>query len=66
MVNNFVSLLPNKHITNICHLLKRVTSKIQRTASSIGFSNHCFYYNVTPTFAEVREVRNNYRIITII
>ena len=54
VVNNFVSLLPNKHIANICHQLKKVTSKIQRTASSIGFLNQFVDYNVTPTFAKVR------------
>ena len=54
MTNNFVSLLPNKHIADIYYQLKKVTLKIQRTASSIGFSNQCVYYNVTPTFAKVR------------
>ena len=54
MANNFVLLLPNKHITDIYYHLKKVISKIQRTASSIGFLNQCFYYNVTQTFAKVR------------
>ena len=54
MANNFVLLLPNKHITDIYYHLKKVISKIQRTASSIGFLNQCVYYNVTQTFAKVR------------
>ena len=54
MTNNFVSLLPNKHIADIYYQLKKVTLKIQRTASSIGFSNQCVYYNGMPTFAKVR------------
>ena len=54
MANNFVSILPNKHIVDIYYQLKKVTSKIQKTASSIGFLNQCVYYNVTPTFAKVR------------
>ena len=55
MTNNFVSLLPNKHIADIYYQLKKVTLKIQRTASSIGFSNQCVYYNGMPTFAKVRD-----------
>ena len=54
MAYNFVSILPNKHIADIYYQLKKVTSKIQKTASSIGFLNQCVYYNVTPTFAKVR------------
>ena len=54
MANNFISLLPNKHIADIYFQLKKVTSKIQRTASSVRFLNQCVYYNVTPTFAKVR------------
>ena len=55
MANNFVSLLPNKHIADIYYQLMEVTLKIQRTTSSIGFLNQCVYYNVTPTVAKVRE-----------
>ena len=54
MVNNFVSILPNKHIADIYYQLKKVTSKIQKTASSIGLLSQCVYYNVTPMFAKVR------------
>ena len=49
-----ISLLPNKHIADTYRHLKKVTLKIQRTASSLGFLNQCVYYNVTPTFAKVR------------
>ena len=42
-----------KHIADIHYHLKKVTSKIQRSASSVGFLNQCLYYNVTPTFAKV-------------
>ena len=46
MANNFVSLIPNKHIADIYYQLKKVTS-------SIGFLNKYVYYNFTPTFAKV-------------
>ena len=49
MANNFVSLLPNKHIADIYYQLMEVTLKIQKTTSSIGFLNQCVYYNVTET-----------------
>ena len=54
MANNFVLLIPNKHMANIYYQLKKVTSKRQKTASSIGFSNQCVYYNFTPNFARVK------------
>ena len=34
--------------------LKSVTSKIQRTTSSIAFIQKALYYEVTPTFAKVK------------
>ena len=46
MANNFVSTLPNKHIADIYYQLKKVTSKIQKTASSIGFLNQCVYFTM--------------------
>ena len=45
MANNFVSLIPNKHIAVIYYQLKKVTL-------SIGFLNKYVYYNFI-TFAKV-------------
>ena len=50
---SFIKLLPRqiaKHYTK----LKSVTSKIQRTKSSIAFIQKTLYYKVTLTFAKVK------------
>ena len=54
MANNSVSLLPNRQITDIYYQLKKVTSIIQRTVSSIGLLNQCRYFDVMPTFSKVK------------
>ena len=53
MANNlFINILPRR-ITVFYFKLKYTTSKIQKTASSIGFINHALAINVTPKFAKV-------------
>ena len=54
MANNSVSLLPNRQITDIYYQLKKVTSVIQRTVSSIGLLNQCRYFDVMPTFTKLK------------
>ena len=49
----FIKLLP-RQIAKHYIRLKSVTSKIQRTASTIAFIQKAFYYEVTPTFAKVK------------
>ena len=40
--------------------MKTITSKLQRTASSIAFIKKSLHHNTTPTFANVRgQVVNN-------
>jgi len=53
MANNlFINILPRR-IADFYFKLKYITSKIQKTASSIGFINHALAINVTPKFAKV-------------
>ena len=40
-------------------LLYSVTSKLERTAASIGFIYQALYHEVTPTFAVVRGQLSN-------
>ena len=50
---SFMKLLP-RQIAKHYIRLKSVTSKIQRTTSSIAFIQKALYYEVTPTFAKVK------------
>ena len=59
MVDNFILLIPIEHIANKYYELKKVTSKIQKTASSIGFLNQSLYHNVIPIFAKIKGLFNS-------
>ena len=50
---SFIKLLP-RQIPNRYIRVKSVTSKIQRTASSIALIQKALYYEVTATFAKVK------------
>ena len=49
----FINLLP-RHIAKDYFKLKSLSSKIQRTSSSIGFINQALFDQITPTFAKVK------------
>jgi len=49
---SFINILPRR-IAAIYYKLKYTTSKIQKTASSIGFINHALAHNITPKFARI-------------
>ena len=49
----FINLLP-RHIAEDCFKLESLSSKIQRTSSSIGFINQALFYQITPTIAKVK------------
>ena len=49
---DFINLLP-KHVAANYLKLKSYTSKIQRTASSIGFICKSLHNNIVPSFAKV-------------
>ena len=49
----FLNLIP-RHTPNDYFKLKSLSSKIQRTSSSIGFINQVLFHQVTPTFAKVK------------
>ena len=59
MVNNFILLIPIEHIADKYYELKKVTSKIEKTASSIGFLNQSLYHNFIPIFAEIKGLFNS-------
>ena len=48
-----LDILPRRY-TTLFHKLKSLTSKLQRTASSIGFIKQSLFYGVIPTFAKVK------------
>ena len=50
---DFINLLP-RHVAFNYLKLKSYTSKIQRTASSIGFIRKSLHNNIVPTFAKVK------------
>ena len=50
-----------RHIATDYYKLKSLSSKIQKTASSIGFIQHALFHKVTPTFAKVRGQFLNYK-----
>ena len=50
---SFIKLLP-RQIAKQYTKFKSVTSKIQRTKSSIAFIQKALYYKVTLTFAKVK------------
>ena len=49
----FLKLLPRRIAKHYIRL-NSVTSKIQRTTSSIAFIQKALYYEVTPTFAKIK------------
>ena len=49
---DFIYKLP-RHVATSYYDLRRKTSKLQRTAASIGFIGNALKNNVTPTFANV-------------
>ena len=51
---SFIKLLPRQIAKHYIRLTS-VTSKIQRTASSIASIQKALYYEVTPTFAKVKD-----------
>ena len=53
MLFNFVNTLPGRIAITIKEL-KSPTSKLQKTASSIGFIEHALYHQITPKFANVK------------
>ena len=48
----FINILPRR-IATLYNKLKYITSKIQKTASSIGFIDYALTNNITPTFARI-------------
>ena len=48
-----LDILPRRY-TTLFHKLKSLTSKLQRTASSIAFIEQSLFYGVIPTFAKVK------------
>ena len=49
---NYIKRLPRR-IASHCFDYRAITSKVQRTASSIGFIKKALHNGVTPTFAKV-------------
>ena len=49
---SFIHTLPRR-IASIYYNLKSTISKVQRTASSIGFIQLALVHGITPTFAKV-------------
>ena len=47
---NFINTLPGRIAITVKEL-KSTTSKLQKTASSIGFIEHELYHQITPKFA---------------
>ena len=58
---SFIKLLPMQAVNHYIRL-KSVTSKIQRTILSIAFMWKALYYEVTPTFAEVKSLFFNLKV----
>ena len=58
LAGNFILLIPIEHIADKYYELKKVTSKIQKTASSIGFLNKS-QYNFIRTFAKIKSLFNS-------
>ena len=52
MGNSILNILP-QGLSNLFNNLRYTTSKMQRTAGSIGFITKCIYHKLTPTFAKV-------------
>ena len=48
-----LDILPRRY-TTLFNKLKSLTSKLQRTASSIGFIEQSLFHRVIPTFAKVK------------
>ena len=54
MVEFIIQDIYGKHIDEKYYSLKKVTSKMQKAASSIGFLEQALYYQFTPTFATLK------------
>ena len=54
MANLFNGFITTNHIADIYNKFIKVTSKLHKTSSSIGFIKKALHHNVTPTFAEIR------------
>ena len=59
MADNFILLILIEQIVDKYYELKKVTSKIQKTASSIGFLNQSLYHDFIPTFAKIKDLFNS-------
>ena len=55
---DFINKFP-RHLATTYYDLRRKTSKLQRTAASIGFIRNALHNDVTPTFAKVTGNINN-------
>ena len=42
------------HVVKKCYTIKKLTSKLQRTAANIGFIKKVIHNQVIPKFAEVK------------
>ena len=54
MVEFIIQNMHGKHIAEKYYSLKKVTSKMQKAASIIGFLEQALYYQFTPTFAKLQ------------
>ena len=54
MAEFIVQNIHRKHIVEKYYNLKKVTSKMQKASSSIGFLEQALYYQFTPTFAKLK------------
>ena len=64
---NFITILTFKRLNAIkINNIKKITSKIQRTASSIGFIEQAIFNKFTPTFAKIKGqfLSENDRIVS--
>ena len=63
MANSTITYILPKRIADIYKDLNNVTSKLHRTAGSIGFIKKALYNDITPKFAQVKGnfVNNNDR-----
>ena len=50
---HLLDILPRRY-TTLFNKLKSLTSKLHRTASSIGFIEQSLFHGVIPTFAKVK------------
>ena len=54
MAEFIIQNIHGKHIAKKYYSLKKVTSKMQKAASSKGFLEQVLYYQFTPTFAKLK------------